>query len=236
MAQGLPPPLLLVPHEVLDDILAALDQHSDLLSLALTCSHLASSIIPYHTDYRVLRVRTLHPAIFAHLARRRDLTRNIREVHICERHNYTSADRIPRQLVDKDLDLDAATNGTSDERIRVWNVVRSLRYMWDLRVFTWSWNFPAGTTSQAQGQDSTGTSLGGIGVGASRVGGPVRPTSDHRFEEAILAEVVRKPTLRHFGLSGGFGLDVTILPLDKGYSYPVSTSANYLLNHGRPII
>ncbi|TFK23210.1 hypothetical protein FA15DRAFT_670710 [Coprinopsis marcescibilis] len=205
--QGSPPPLLRLPQEILEEVVSELAQRSDLLSLALGCRFLASYIIPRHTDYRVLRVRTLNPTIFAHLARRADLARNIREVHICERHNYTSADRIPKQLVDTTLDTDPQTNGTYNEAIKITNVCRALRYMWDLTTFTWSWNFAVkGDQQSTQGR--------------------VRPTGEARFEDAILAEVVRKRSLRHFGIGGSFGMHVSGLTLDKDSTYPLWLLSN----------
>ncbi|EAU90193.1 hypothetical protein CC1G_05731 [Coprinopsis cinerea okayama7 len=208
------PPILCLPQEILEEILASLDLHHDLLSLALTCRFMTAQIIPRHTDYRILSVRTLNPTVFAHLSRRADLARNIREVHIRERQNYTTADRIPKALVDSNVDCDPRLNGTYDERVKVANVVNALRHMWDLRAFTWSCNFgdaPSSNTPSGHQQNAQ------VNARQARP----RPTSEPLYENAILAEVVRKPSLREFGISGTFGSHVSGLPLDNTFTYPV---------------
>lgn len=204
------PPILQLPQEILEEVLASLDQRTDLLSLALSCQALAAQIIPHHTDYRVIRVRTLNPTIFAHLARREDLARNVHEVHIAERHNYTTVDRLPKTLVDADLDCDPLLNGTYDEVVKTRNVCKALHHMRNLRVFTWSCNSGAATMK------NPGETSGMPGPLARD-----RPAGEPSHEEAILSVVVRKPTLEHFGISGAFATHVEGLPLDKSFTYPV---------------
>lgn len=72
------------------------------------------------------------PNMWAHLARRTDLTRNIREVHLCERQNYMAPDRYPTSLVELYPD-------EAGENFRIKNICRALGHMSNLRVFTWSW-------------------------------------------------------------------------------------------------
>ncbi|KAJ7173440.1 hypothetical protein C8R46DRAFT_1082808 [Mycena filopes] len=94
------PALLRLPQELMDDILADLE-HADLVSLALVSRGGNALVIPRHTEYRILRTRHLLPAVWAHLARRADLARGIREVHITTRTDHSASDRVPRALVDR---------------------------------------------------------------------------------------------------------------------------------------
>jgi hypothetical protein len=48
--------------------------------------------------------------------------------------------------------------------------------------------------------------------------------SEPRFEDAILAEVARKPTVKEFGVSGPFGMHVNGPSADNKFEYPVSRS------------
>ncbi|KAJ7498097.1 hypothetical protein B0H11DRAFT_1715635 [Mycena galericulata] len=129
------PGFLRLPQELLDDIISDLE-HRDLVSLALVCHASSTLVIPRHTEYRVLRTRHLLPAMWAHLARRADLARNIREVHICERTNKTASDRVPKTLIDRVTDEKVA-NIMEDRRIR--NICTALGHMRRLHTFTWSW-------------------------------------------------------------------------------------------------
>lgn len=54
-------------------------------------------------------------------------------MHICERHNKTASDRVPRTLVDPCPDAHAA----EDKRIR--NMCTALGHMRRLHTFTWAW-------------------------------------------------------------------------------------------------
>jgi len=116
------------------------------------------------------------------------------------------------------VDGDPAVNGTAPdagaegERVKALNVCKALRCMTDLQSFTWEWN----------GVYREETTYGPYGSARKRV--VVMPTSEPRFEDAILAEVARKPTLRHFGLSGPFGAHVSGLSLDNKFGYPVSAA------------
>ncbi|KAJ2924733.1 hypothetical protein H1R20_g12368, partial [Candolleomyces eurysporus] len=216
--------LLHLPHELLFEIISLLSSTTDLLSLALTCSSLYSHVVPYHTEYRILRIRTLHPTLFAHLARRTDLSRNIREVHISEKHNYTRGDRMPRSLVDLKLDGDPRLNGsgipgTDGERLKALNVCKALRCMTRLESFTWEWN-GVYTTEQTHGH-----------YGSARKRVVINPMSESRFEDAILAEVARKPTVKEFGISGPFGMHVNGPSADNKFEYPVWHVSNLTSLH-----
>ncbi|KAK7033908.1 hypothetical protein VNI00_012532 [Paramarasmius palmivorus] len=127
------PHLLTLPLEIIDQILAELDLRSDLISLALasrTCAHL---VIPRHIEYRVIRTRYRFAEVWAHLARRSDLARNVRRVNICLKENHLAPDCCPSTLVPpkpashKDaLPLEVA---------RLGNICRALRHMKGLEEF-----------------------------------------------------------------------------------------------------
>lgn len=125
-----------LPDEILEEIVAELDQHEDLISFALASRLCAALVIPHHTEYRILRVRHTLPNMWAHLARRADLARNVRQVHICEHHNRLSPDHYPNTLIDKTID-----NGlkNAEESVRIRNICQALSHMHRLQVFTWSW-------------------------------------------------------------------------------------------------
>ncbi|KAG5637091.1 hypothetical protein H0H81_005774 [Sphagnurus paluster] len=125
--------LLRLPPEILEQILSELDEPYDLLSFAFAshaCSRLA---IPTHTQYRVLRLRTPMPELWAHLAERADLARHIREVRFCSRMDRSSRDRFPYTLVNSDA---AKYPGAAEERTK--NIVCALAHMSRLRKFTWN--------------------------------------------------------------------------------------------------
>jgi hypothetical protein len=128
--------ILQLPAEVTEGILSEIDAHQDLLALALTSRALACSIIPRHTEYRVIRVRHPLPYMWAHLARRADLTRNIREVHLCAQDDYTATDRYPTSLPDAEIQRNYEH---SQDTNRLNNTCRALGYMRHLRVFTWAY-------------------------------------------------------------------------------------------------
>ncbi|TFK71114.1 hypothetical protein BDN72DRAFT_730040, partial [Pluteus cervinus] len=67
--------------EILDEIFSHIEHHRDLVNLACVCRTFALVLVPRHTEYRVIKIQSAAPFVWAHLARRRDLTRNIREVH-----------------------------------------------------------------------------------------------------------------------------------------------------------
>ncbi|KAG6811230.1 hypothetical protein H0H92_008447 [Tricholoma furcatifolium] len=121
-----------LPHEVLDQILCELDRVEDLLSLAFTSRANASLVIPSHSEYRQIRVRTSMPAMWAHLASRADLARNIHQVQLCARQDYTAPDRFPVTLVEDSLHH-------SDEEKRVSDICLALRHMTKLTTFVWDY-------------------------------------------------------------------------------------------------
>ena len=128
-------PFLSLPAEILDQILSELDLRSDLISLALAnraCFHL---VIPRHSEYRVLRTRHRHAAMWAHLARRSDLSRNIRKVHCCARDNQTAPDQYPASLVPSERST--PQEDLYLEKMRLANICQALRHMGHLQEFIW---------------------------------------------------------------------------------------------------
>jgi hypothetical protein len=74
-----------LPFDLTDVLLSSIRSRRDLRSLALTCRYWADLIIPRHIQYRKLHFGSnmeLHLPVWAHLAERKDLSRNIREVRI----------------------------------------------------------------------------------------------------------------------------------------------------------
>ncbi|KAF8889261.1 hypothetical protein BD779DRAFT_1520651 [Infundibulicybe gibba] len=90
----------------------------------------------------------LHPLphMWAHLARRSDLARNVREVHLCERENRAAPDRFPSTLVAKSVDEKPEN---VEEGVRIKNLCQALKHMRQLRVFTWCWLAPEPTQNPA---------------------------------------------------------------------------------------
>ncbi|KAF5359989.1 hypothetical protein D9758_007580 [Tetrapyrgos nigripes] len=134
--------LLKLPLEILDEILSELDSHADLMALAL-CSHMcANLVLPKHAEYRVIRVRHRRPDMWAHLARRADLARNIREVYICQKEDQAATDHFPTTLLPAASKMTAVevlqshlANGREDRRVL--NICTALGHMTKLTTFTW---------------------------------------------------------------------------------------------------
>lgn len=188
-----------LPDEILEEIVAELDQHKDLISFALASRLCAALVIPHHTEYRILRVRHPLPNMWAHLARRADLARNVREVHICERHNYLSPDHYPNTLIDMNIDS-AFTN--AEESVRIRNICEALSHMRRLQVFTWSW---------------------------MDVLGQQRPTSHPNHENAVTTTLSKLPALEKLNLSGKFALHALSSQMDtSSMTYPVSPQPRFV--------
>ena len=182
-----------LPDEILEEIVAELDQHKDLISFALASRLCSTLVIPHHTEYRILRVRLPLPDMWAHLARRADLARNIRQVHICERHNRLSPDHYPNTLIDKYIDNSL---NNAEESIRIRNICQALSHMHRLQVFSWS---------------------------CKDLPGQQRPTSHPTHENAVLTAVSRLPALQNLYLSGKFAFHALGSHTDtSSTTYPVS--------------
>ena len=188
-----------LPDEILEEIVAELDQHKDLISFALASRFCSTLVIPHHTEYRILRVRHPLPDMWAHLARRADLARNVRQVHICERSNYLSPDHYPITLIDKGIDK-ALSN--AEESVRIRNICQALTHMHRLQVFTWS---------------------------CKNLPGQQKPTSHANHENAVLSAVSQLPALQTLNLSGKFALHALSSHIDTSSThYPVSLRLQFL--------
>jgi hypothetical protein len=166
--------LMRLPPETLDEIASYIDLHRDLVSLACASYACSKLVFPRHIQYRVIRVRFCTPLLWAHLARRADLSRNIREIHICDRQDYTSPDRYPTKLIDKQID-GAQHNFTIEEAMN--NLCRALRNMKNLHTFTW-------------------TCLEEVS--------PLLPLHKPHLEDKFLAALRECPRLEHLALQGLF--------------------------------
>ena len=130
-----PASFLRLPFEILDQILALLDSHQDILSFALTNRQCSQFAIPRHTEYRVLRISHSYPQIWAHLAERADLAGFITQIHITNKYTLSFTERKPSTLVPP---LD--TRGASDETTRIWHMCRAINNMTSLRSFVWEFD------------------------------------------------------------------------------------------------
>ncbi|KAJ3567547.1 hypothetical protein NP233_g6299 [Leucocoprinus birnbaumii] len=127
-----PAPLLRLPPEILDGILALIDNHEDILSFALANKECSQFAIPRHTQYRILRIRHPYPQLWAHLAQRADLASFITHVHITDRNTRILAERKPSTLVSQTV-----TQSEPDETTRILNMCRAISNMKSLRSFIW---------------------------------------------------------------------------------------------------
>lgn len=190
------PAIFSLPEEILDEIVAELDHHKDLVAFALASRACANAVMPHHTQYRILRVRHTLPEVWAHLSRRSDLARNIRELHLCEPHNLTVPDHYPTLLIDNAYDRGW---DHAEESNRIRNICRAIGHMYRLRVFSWSWN---------------------------NIPHQPRPTSHPLHENAILTAVGQLPSLESLSLNGKFALHALNSAQDpQSLTYPVSRFA-----------
>ncbi|KIM44771.1 hypothetical protein M413DRAFT_66935 [Hebeloma cylindrosporum] len=186
------PPICQLPDEIIEEIVAELDQHKDLVAFALTSRICAALVIPHHTQYRILRMRSTVPDVWAHLARRADLARNVREVHISEPSNHWALDHYPTTLLDPQLDRNFSN---AEESVRIRNICLALSHMHRLHTFTWSWK---------------------------GVRGDQRPTSNPVHENSILTVVSRHPSLEQLSLNGRFAMHALHASIDtNSLMYPV---------------
>ncbi|KAJ7837082.1 hypothetical protein B0H14DRAFT_2792829 [Mycena olivaceomarginata] len=126
-------PLTRTPLEVTELILGRVESRRDLVSFAAASTACKELVIPRHTEYRTLRVGHA-PEIWAHLAQRPDLARNIRHVTIRGAPSlkiYSKPERYPVTLVD------AAASAADEPDTVIGNICEALRSMKFLRSFTW---------------------------------------------------------------------------------------------------
>jgi hypothetical protein len=126
-------PLTRTPLEVTELILGRVESRRDLVSFAAASTACKELVIPRHTEYRTLRIGHA-PEIWAHLAQRPDLARNIRHITIRGAPSlkiYSKPERYPVTLVD------AAASAADEPDTVIGNICEALRSMKFLRSFTW---------------------------------------------------------------------------------------------------
>lgn len=189
--------VLRLPLELLDQILSLVDLRSDLESF----KEAFSIDIPEHLEYRVVRIRHILPKLWVHLARRTDLSRNIRELHICNHDNRTAPDLVPSTLIDAQLDEVAVMQGSerADPVYRmVVNMCQAIQHMKNLELFAWECR----PSHQYMQRDF--------------------------YEEAILRVLAQSSSLKHLLLAGDFGRH--LINEARFSQYPVGLRLDFLFD------
>lgn len=153
------PCILRLPDEILEEIFSELDEHVDLVAFGLASRMCYALVTPHHTQYRILRVRHTLPNVWAHLARRSDLARNIREIHICDEKSKWTPEHYPSTLVDDILDRRLEN---AEESVRTSNLCKALGQMRQLHTLTWSWNNGQRPTSHPKHENAILTVLSNL--------------------------------------------------------------------------
>ncbi|TFK66230.1 hypothetical protein BDN72DRAFT_899995 [Pluteus cervinus] len=127
--------LVELAEELVDEILAHVGHHRDLMAFALTSRFSARIAIPRHTEYRVLYITTPRPDMWRHLSCCSTFTSNIREVHLGYAGEDTQriAEKFPVSLVDPVLD---DSSGASEEELKG-DIRRAFVAMRKITTFTW---------------------------------------------------------------------------------------------------
>ncbi|KAF9063949.1 hypothetical protein BDP27DRAFT_1334271 [Rhodocollybia butyracea] len=133
---------LTLPLEILDTILTDVDAHCDLISLALVSKNIYHQVIPRHSEYRVLRTRHRFPGVWAHLAKRADLSRNLREIHILRKADRAQIEQYPLSLASSVFGKDVTLE---EEDLRRWNILTVMGYLERLTVFVWDFCYDHGS-------------------------------------------------------------------------------------------
>ncbi|KAF8621868.1 hypothetical protein AX15_007428 [Amanita polypyramis BW_CC] len=133
------PRLLSLPAEIIDQILAFIDLVPDLTAFALASRECARHVIPRHTEYRVIQTTWPRFHVWAHLVQQTNLSRNIREVHMYDRHGNAFLDRFPSSLLSPQ-DFDPAASDAEAKYMRT--IYNSLTSMDLLTTFVWSTKTP----------------------------------------------------------------------------------------------
>ncbi|TFK64231.1 hypothetical protein BDN72DRAFT_846807 [Pluteus cervinus] len=116
--------LFTLASELVDAILSNLDLHLDLIHFACTCKLAASYVIPRQIEYRTIHIDRLMPDLWAHLASRPDLARNIRTVRLT-RHGEV----FPRSW------RNDSSGDSADEQDYFSNMTKALGHMSKLQTF-----------------------------------------------------------------------------------------------------
>ncbi|KAJ7273121.1 hypothetical protein C8J57DRAFT_266599 [Mycena rebaudengoi] len=132
-------PLTELPLDILDPILSHIE-YPDLVSFAAVSRACKELVIPRHAEYRVLRLESNRPAVWAHLAQRPDLARNIRRVTIIESDELKNiSERCPVTLVESAAHCTGRETEMSGEEAEMAasNIFQALGNMHSLRSFSW---------------------------------------------------------------------------------------------------
>ncbi|KAJ4470195.1 hypothetical protein J3R30DRAFT_3343304 [Lentinula aciculospora] len=141
-----------LPPEILDYILSDIDKPSDLIALATTAKELYRIVAPRHSEYRVLRIRHRFPGLWAHLAKRVDLSRNLREINISQKTDQTLIEQYPTTLVSSPLPH-GMIDPWKEEEERVQNFLVAMGYTEQLKVFRWDFRYDTGSLYMSSEQE-----------------------------------------------------------------------------------
>ncbi|KAJ6547004.1 hypothetical protein B0H19DRAFT_1163483 [Mycena capillaripes] len=134
MADTLGFPLTKLPFDITELILCRVESRRDLISFAAASTACKELVIPRHTEYRTLRLGN-RPEVWAHLAQRPDLARNVRAVTIrgapAQWKARPKPERYPVTLVDA-----AASQSDAPDTV-IANICQALRNMENLHSFIW---------------------------------------------------------------------------------------------------
>jgi hypothetical protein len=116
-----------LPFDIIDLVLSRIPSHRDLVSFAAVCKECKELVVPRHTEYRSIQLEIgSHAEVWAHLAQRPDLARNIQEVTISQ----GVPEHYPTTLVESTTSSSHPAAVTSD-------ICQALRNMDSLQQFTW---------------------------------------------------------------------------------------------------
>ncbi|KZT07912.1 uncharacterized protein LAESUDRAFT_811762 [Laetiporus sulphureus 93-53] len=127
------------PTEILDAIIAHVDEKRDLLACALSCRRLYNIIFPRHYDYRVVRCKVSSLRVWNHLIVHRALARNIRRLEVLDERS-TEPESVPSDILASDTDIESTDDelGMHDKQGRL--LASAMARMSSLQTFVWSCN------------------------------------------------------------------------------------------------
>lgn len=126
-----------LPFDVKEYFISSIDSPRDLLSFALTRKEWKSIIVPYHLEYRKLKIRPGRTAIWRHLADRRDLAKNIRSIYLISPREPTG-EIYPTTLLDNIDEERHLANDIVNDPQYIPEMLRALRNVSCLQELTWT--------------------------------------------------------------------------------------------------
>lgn len=164
---------MIAPVEVIDAIALCISSPRDLLSLALTCKHVAGVLVPRHTQYRVIRCSPLRGFnIWTQLQDNKSLAKNVRAIHIQDDTGLASPpfqitprhpplpDRIPSAFISLQTPQSMWQKPNYIETTAERALIAALRNMTKLESFTWTALPPLVYSSTQQDSEDIWTILG----------------------------------------------------------------------------